>query len=122
MARAVGRGAMATRCLGQPDPWRRVEPGCGLPGRIVQQGGRMKREFAAGFVALALALPPAAHAAEKSADNKGSVTQKAKDVIDDATITTKIKAEFAKDKAVSALSIKVDTDKGVVKLSGNAKT
>ncbi len=82
----------------------------------------MKREFAAGFVALALALPPAAHAAEKSADNKGSVTQKAKDVIDDATITTKIKAEFAKDKAVSALSIKVDTDKGVVKLSGNAKT
>ena len=37
-------------------------------------------------------------------------------------ITTKIKAEFANDKQVSAMSIKVDTDKGVVKLSGNAKS
>jgi hyperosmotically inducible periplasmic protein len=36
-------------------------------------------------------------------------------------ITTKIKAEFAKDKQVSAMNIKVDTDKGVVKLTGNAK-
>ena len=35
----------------------------------------------------------------------------------------KIKAEYAKDKDVSALNIKVDTDdKGVVTLSGNAKS
>jgi hyperosmotically inducible protein len=42
--------------------------------------------------------------------------------IDDAVITTKIKAEMAKDKEVSAMNIKVDTDKGVVQLSGIAKS
>jgi len=46
-----------------------------------------------------------------------------KDEIKDATITAKIKAEFVKDKTVSAANIKVDTDeKGVVTLSGNAKS
>jgi len=43
--------------------------------------------------------------------------------VKDAVITTKIKAEFAKDKQVSAKHIKVDTDnKGVVQLSGTART
>ena len=80
-------------------------------------------QLAAGFVVLGLALAPAAYAADKAAEKSGSGTMaKAKEVVDDATITTKIKAEFAKDKAVSALNIKVDTDKGVVKLSGNAKS
>jgi osmotically-inducible protein OsmY len=38
-------------------------------------------------------------------------------------ITTKIKAAMAKDKQVSAMHIKVDTDnKGVVTLSGKAKS
>ena len=43
-------------------------------------------------------------------------------VVSDAMITTKIKAEFAKDKQVSAMKINVDTDKGVVKLAGTAKS
>jgi len=51
-----------------------------------------------------------------------TTTEKAKEVVTDATITTKVKAAFAKDKEVSAIKIKVDTDKGVVKLSGSAKT
>jgi len=46
----------------------------------------------------------------------------AKEMVKDSVITTKIKAEFAKDKQVSAMKIKVNTDKGVVKLSGTAKT
>ena len=47
----------------------------------------------------------------------------AKDAIKDSVITTKIKAEMVKDPVVSALQIHVDTDnKGVVQLSGNAKT
>ena len=55
--------------------------------------------------------------------DKPSVTEKIKESVGDAVITTKIKAEFAKDKQVSALHIKVDTDdKGVVTLSGNAKS
>ena len=43
------------------------------------------------------------------------------DVIDDSTITTKIKAKYAGDRAVSAMAINVDTLKGVVQLSGFAK-
>src|SRR5438093_1552983 len=49
-----------------------------------------------------------------------SKTEKAKEFVDDATITTKIKADFAKDKQVSALKISVNTDHGVVKLTGSA--
>ena len=41
--------------------------------------------------------------------------------IDDTTITTQVKARFAEDPAVSAMSIKVETLKGVVQLSGFAK-
>ena len=43
-------------------------------------------------------------------------------VMSDAMITTKIKAEFAKDKMVSATKIHVDTDNGVVTLGGTAKS
>jgi hyperosmotically inducible periplasmic protein len=42
--------------------------------------------------------------------------------IDDTTLTTRVKAKFAEDKTVSALAIKVETFKGVVHLSGVAKT
>ena len=42
--------------------------------------------------------------------------------IDDATITTQVKARFAEDPTVSAMAIKVETLKGVVQLSGFAKT
>ena len=43
--------------------------------------------------------------------------------MNDSVITTKIKTEMAKDKQVSAMNIKVVTDdKGVVTLSGNAKS
>ncbi|MFY9511718.1 MAG: BON domain-containing protein [Rubrivivax sp.] len=42
--------------------------------------------------------------------------------VDDTTLTTRIKAKFAADKTVSAMSINVETLKGVVQLSGFAKT
>jgi osmotically-inducible protein OsmY len=42
--------------------------------------------------------------------------------IDDTTLTTRVKAKFAEDKTVSALAIKVETFKGVVQLSGVAKS
>jgi hyperosmotically inducible protein len=58
-----------------------------------------------------------------AAGSKPTVTQSVKENVADAVITTKIKAEYAKDKDVSALNVKVDTDdKGVVTLSGTAKT
>lgn len=42
--------------------------------------------------------------------------------VDDAAITTAVKAKFADDKTVSALAIKVETLNGAVQLSGFAKT
>src|SRR5437762_7728763 len=42
--------------------------------------------------------------------------------IDDATITTKVKAAFVKDPLVKALEVKVDTFKGNVQLSGTVDT
>jgi hyperosmotically inducible periplasmic protein len=42
--------------------------------------------------------------------------------IDDTTITTRVKAKFAQDKAVSAMAIQVETLKGTVQLSGFAKS
>jgi osmotically-inducible protein OsmY len=85
----------------------------------------MKSEIAAAVAALSLLLVPVAHSAEKKDAPPSKVdkaVEKTKEVIDDATITTKIKAEYAKDKAVSAMKIHVDTDKGVVKLTGTAKS
>ena len=38
--------------------------------------------------------------------------------VDDAGITTKVKAEFVRDPVVKALDVKVETFKGVVQLSG----
>lgn len=42
--------------------------------------------------------------------------------IDDATITTRVKARFAEDPAVSAMSLNVETLNGTVQLSGFAKS
>ena len=42
--------------------------------------------------------------------------------IDDATLTTRVKAAFAKDPTVAATSINVETLKGTVQLSGFAKS
>jgi len=71
------------------------------------------------FVAGALMLPIAGH----SGEDKDSDRSSPKAFVKDSVITAKIKAEMAKDKQVSAMRIHVDTDnKGVVTLSGNAKT
>ncbi len=48
--------------------------------------------------------------------------QTAGSYIDDATLTTRVKAKFAEDKTVSAMAITVETFKGVVMLSGVAKS
>ena len=43
-------------------------------------------------------------------------------IIDDATITTKVKAKFIEDPVVKAMNIKVDTYQGIVQLSGFASS
>jgi osmotically-inducible protein OsmY len=42
--------------------------------------------------------------------------------VDDSVLTTRVKAKFAEDKTVSAMAISVETLKGVVQLSGFAKS
>lgn len=42
--------------------------------------------------------------------------------VDDATLTTRVKAKFAENTTVSMMSITVETMKGTVQLSGFAKT
>jgi hyperosmotically inducible protein len=42
--------------------------------------------------------------------------------INDATITTQVKARFAEDSLISAMAIQVETLKGTVQLSGFAKS
>jgi hyperosmotically inducible protein len=78
----------------------------------------MNSKLLATLVIAALSVPAVSYAQEKK-----PMTEKVKENVKDSVITTKIKAEYAKDKEVSALKIHVDTnDKGVVTLSGNAKS
>ncbi len=54
-----------------------------------------------------------------------AVTRKQETVgayVDDAALTTRVKAKFAADPTVSAMSISVETLKGTVQLSGFAKS
>jgi osmotically-inducible protein OsmY len=74
----------------------------------------MKARLATTLVVAALIAPAAAYAADTK-----STTESVKEAVGDSVITTKIKAEYAKDKEVSAMNIKVDTDdKGIVTLTG----
>jgi osmotically-inducible protein OsmY len=51
-----------------------------------------------------------------------STTQPMSEQIDDAAITAAVKAKFAGDPEVSAIDIDVDTNEGVVTLSGRVET
>jgi osmotically-inducible protein OsmY len=81
----------------------------------------MKAKWASAVLAGALIALPMASYAEQAGASGAAGKETAKEQVGDAWITTKIKGEFAKDKLVSATKIHVDTDKGVVKLSGQAK-
>jgi hyperosmotically inducible protein len=78
----------------------------------------MKIKLASTLIAGALLLPAwlPAHADDSDADRHD-----AKAFVKDSAITTKVKAELAKEKMASLVNIHVDTDnKGVVTLSGTA--
>ena len=78
----------------------------------------MKTRLAMTLVIAALIVPVAGYAADTKLTKENI-----KETADNTVIATKIIAKYAKDKDVSALKIKVDADdKGVVTLSGNAKS
>lgn len=63
------------------------------------------------LLAAALLMPAFSSAVDTSTDTTG-------EYLDDASITTKVKASFAKDKWVQERDISVRTDHGVVDLTG----
>jgi hyperosmotically inducible protein len=79
----------------------------------------MKTLLSATCLVIGTALTPVAvYAADMDKDRASP-----KEFVKDSVITAKIKADMAKDKDVSAMNIKVDTDaNGVVQLSGTAKS
>jgi hyperosmotically inducible periplasmic protein len=60
--------------------------------------------------------------ADSAAESTKTMGAAAAEKVDDATITSKVNATLAKDKDLSALKIDVDTQNGVVTLSGPAPT
>jgi len=78
-----------------------------------KQDRLLRRTFMAGTGAMLLLLAGCA----------GTATQKSTgEYLDDAAITTKIKAGFVEDPVVSALSITVETFRGNVQLGGFANS
>jgi len=59
-------------------------------------------------------------AVDKAGEETKAMGAAAVDKVDDATITTKVNAELATDKDLSAIKIDVDTKDGVVTLTGPA--
>jgi len=81
----------------------------------------MNTKFAVSILAAALLVPAAllmpgvSYAADTSTSTTG-------EYLDDATITTKVKAKFAEDKWVKGRDISVRTDQGVVDLTGTVSS
>jgi len=67
------------------------------------------------FVAATLAGAPLAQQTTTSTSSK---TEATKEYLDDAALTTKVKAALVADKETKASEVKVETDKGVVHLTG----
>jgi hyperosmotically inducible periplasmic protein len=76
------------------------------------RGNTMKNVLVAAMVALA--------AIYSSGCSVASGQRSMGDVVDDSTITTRVKSRFVEDKIVAATRINVETLKGVVQLSGFA--
>jgi len=77
---------------------------------------KMSNRVATIFVALSLVALAGCSTFTGSKDNNKRET--AGEYVDDAAITTKVKAAIFNDPATSALQVKVETFKGVVQLSG----
>ncbi len=73
----------------------------------------------AALTATALSLPlSSAFAAEPLQVAANDTMDEAQEVVSDTWITSKVKADFLADDSISGLDIKVETNKGVVSLSG----
>ncbi|OZI61625.1 BON domain-containing protein [Bordetella genomosp. 11] len=76
---------------------------------------RTRQLIIGAILGLSAALP-AAHAADNTADGKPK--QSVGEYASDTVVTTKVKAAIVADKSLSALDIAVETNNGVVTLTG----
>lgn len=84
--------------------------------KSTQRGNPMKYARAIAFAALAgITIIGSGCAVGRGQETVGSY-------VDDAAITTAVKAKFVEDKTVSAMSVSVETLNGTVQLSGFAKS
>lgn len=83
----------------------------------MQNRKTLSRLFSASLLSLAFSVQAAELATLPR--GPGSATDAASVYVDDAMITTKVKAALIEDKQVQSLKISVSTEKGVVKLSGS---
>lgn len=65
-----------------------------------------------------LSAPLASYAVGDTSTGQKATRESVGETIDDAAITTKVKAAIFADRMLKVMQIKVDTDKGVVHLSG----
>ncbi len=72
--------------------------------------------------AIALAFGANAMAAESSSNAAASKKESPGEYVDDAVITTKVKAAIFEDASVKATEVNVETYKGIVQLTGFVKT
>lgn len=92
--------------------------GLSVPAGIAAQTGEVNAQDEIGGSYQVPQPPVAGYTTDHDTDRSSP-----KAIVKDTVITTKIKAKMAKDREVSALHIKVNTDnKGMVTLSGKAKS
>jgi hyperosmotically inducible protein len=102
--------------MGVVPPIDRLFKLCTKPIKSTQRGIPMKYARAIAFAALAgITIIGSGCAVGRGQQTAGAY-------VDDAAITTAVKAKFAEDKTVSATSISVETLNGTVQLSGFAKS
>lgn len=82
---------------------------------------RTRQLFIGAVLSLGALALPAAHAAD-NASNNGKPKQSVGEYASDTVVTTKVKAAIVADKSLSALDIAVETNNGVVTLTGTVAT
>ncbi|CAM3779061.1 Phospholipid-binding protein [Bordetella sputigena] len=82
---------------------------------------RTRQIIVAAVLGLSTAALPSAYAAD-NANSDGKPKQSVGEYASDTVVTTKVKAAIVADKSLSALDIAVETNNGVVTLTGTVAT
>ncbi|HWI77557.1 MAG TPA: BON domain-containing protein [Ramlibacter sp.] len=97
-------------------------PADGMAGRRADTGARTSQRADVQHALEARDSGTSAAAASPSPDNTQAMGASGREKIDDGTITAQVNARLAQDKELSGIKIDVDTQNGVVTLSGPTPT